>query len=135
MGGCSVRREGQARDLAAAAGRRQGGGVGGRAVLRNLRLMLAAGVAPKLVAERLERGIARALPFRFVTAARHAPKLEQAIEKAMLMGVAGLEKLPGVTGLLVDVSGSMNYKLAKKGETTRMEAAAGLGIRVPAEAE
>jgi 60 kDa SS-A/Ro ribonucleoprotein len=111
------------------------GKVGGMAVLRNLRLMLAAGVAPKLVAERLEKGIARALPFRFVTAARHAPKLEQAIEKAMLKGIAGLEKLPGVTGLLVDVSGSMNYKLAKKGETTRMDAAAGLAILLREKAE
>jgi len=111
------------------------GKVGGMAVLRNLRLMLAAGVAPKLVAERLERGIARALPFRFVTAARHAPKLEQAIEKAMLKGIAGLEKLPGVTGLLVDVSGSMNDKLAKKGETTRMDAAAGLAILLREKAE
>jgi hypothetical protein len=46
------------------------GKVGGMAVLRNLRLMLAAGVPPKLIAERLEKGIARALPFRFVTAAR-----------------------------------------------------------------
>jgi 60 kDa SS-A/Ro ribonucleoprotein len=104
------------------------GKVGGMAVLRNLRLMLAAGVAPKLVAERLEKGIARALPFRFVTAARHAPKLEEAIEKAMLKGIAGLETLPGVTGLLVDISGSMNYKLAKKGETTRMDAVVGLAI-------
>jgi 60 kDa SS-A/Ro ribonucleoprotein len=104
-------------------------------VLRNLRLMLAAGVAPKLVAERLETGIARALPFRFVTAARHAPKVEQAIEKAMLKGIAGLEKLPGVTGLLVDVSGSMNYKLAKEGETTRMDAAAGLAILLREKAE
>src|SRR5215470_4014170 len=111
------------------------GKVGGMAVLRNLRLMLAAGVAPKLVAERLEMGIARALPFRFVTAARHAPKLEQAIEKAMLKGIAGLEKLPGVTGLLVDVSGSMNYKLAKRGETTRMDAAAGLAILLREKAE
>src|SRR5262249_3988053 len=58
------------------------GKVCGMAVLRNLRLMLAAGVPPKLVAERLEKGIARALPFRFVTAARSAPKLEEAIEKA-----------------------------------------------------
>jgi 60 kDa SS-A/Ro ribonucleoprotein len=111
------------------------GKVGGMAVLRNLRLMLAAGVAPKLVAERLETGIARALPFRFVTAARHAPKVEQAIEKAMLKGIAGLEKLPGVTGLLVDVSGSMNYKLAKEGETTRMDAAAGLAILLREKAE
>jgi hypothetical protein len=111
------------------------GKLGGMAVLRNLRLMLAAGVAPKTVADRLEKGIARALPFRFVTAARQAPKLEEAIEKAMLKGIAGFETLPGVTGLVVDVSGSMNYRLAKKGETTRMDAAAGLAILLREKAE
>ena len=104
------------------------GKLGGMAVLRNLRLMLASGVDPKLIRERLDKGVARALPFRFVTAARHASKLEDALEKAMLKGIAGLEKLAGSTGLVVDVSGSMNYKLAKKGETTRMDAAAGLAI-------
>jgi len=46
--------------------------------------MLASGVDPKLIRERLDKGVARALPFRFVTAARHAPKLEDAVEKAML---------------------------------------------------
>lgn len=102
--------------------------LGGMAVLRNLRLMLASGVDPKLVATRLEKGIARALPFRFVTAARYAPKLEEAIEKAMLKGIAGFEKLPGRTGLLVDVSGSMDAQLARKSETRRMDAAAGLAI-------
>ena len=102
--------------------------LGGLAVLRNLRLMLASGVAPKLVAARLEKGIARALPFRFVTAARQAPKLEDALEKAMLEGIAAWEKLPGRTGLLVDVSGSMDAQLARKSETTRMDAAAGLAI-------
>jgi hypothetical protein len=121
--------------------------LGGMAVLRNLRLMLAAGVPPQLIAKRLEKGIARALPFRFVTAARHAPKLEEAIEKAMLKGIAGLEALPGVTGLLVDVSGSMNFSISgfvntnpetrrtKKGETTRMDAAAGLAILLREKAE
>jgi 60 kDa SS-A/Ro ribonucleoprotein len=104
------------------------GKLGGLAVLRNLRLMLAAGVEPKLIRERLERGVARALPFRFVTAARHAPKLEDSLEKAMLKGIAGLRNLAGSTGLVVDVSGSMEGKLSKKGETTRMDAAAGLAI-------
>jgi len=104
------------------------GKLGGMAVLRNLRLMLASGVDPKLIAARLEKGIARALPFRFVTAARYAPKLENVIEKAMLKGVAGFEKLPGSTGLLVDVSGSMDSHLAQKSETKRMDAAAGLAI-------
>jgi hypothetical protein len=102
--------------------------LGGMAALRNLRLMLASGVDPNLIAARLEKGIARALPFRFVTAARHAPKLEDAIEKAMLKGIAGFEKLPGSTGLLVDVSGSMDSQLARKSETKRMDAAAGLAI-------
>jgi 60 kDa SS-A/Ro ribonucleoprotein len=111
------------------------GKLGGMAVLRNLRLMLAWGVDPKLVRERLDKGVARALPFRFVTAARYAPKLEEAIEKAMLKGIGGLEKLAGSTGLVVDVSGSMNYKLAQKGETTRMDSAAGLAILLREKAE
>ena len=111
------------------------GKLGGLAVLRNLRLMLASGVDPKLIRERLEKGVARALPFRFVTAARHAPKLEESIERAMLKGIAGLEKLPGSTGLVVDVSGSMDGVLSKKGETTRMDAAAGLAILLREKAE
>jgi len=111
------------------------GKLGGMAVLRNLRLMTAAGVSPKLIRERLDKGVARALPFRFVTAARYAPKLEDALESAMLKGIAGLRKLEGSTGLLVDVSGSMNYRLAKKGETTRMDAAAGLAILLREKAE
>ena len=111
------------------------GKLGGLAVLRNLRLMLASGVDPKLIGERLDKGVARALPFRFVTAARYAPKLEDALEKAMLKGIAGFEKLAGSTGLVADVSGSMNYKLSKKGETTRMDAAAGLAILLREKAE
>jgi 60 kDa SS-A/Ro ribonucleoprotein len=111
------------------------GKLGGMAVLRNLRLMTAAGVSPKLIRQRLDKGVARALPFRFVTAARYAPKLEDALESAMLKGIAGLSKLEGSTGLLVDVSGSMNYRLAKKGEATRMDAAAGLAILLREKAE
>ncbi len=72
------------------------GKLGGLAVLRNLRLMLASGVDPKLVRERLDQGVARALPFRFVTAARYAPRLEDALEKAMLKGIAGFAKLARV---------------------------------------
>src|SRR3984893_12895173 len=111
------------------------GKLGGLAGLRNLRLMLAAGVEPKLIRERLEKGVGRALPFRFVTAARHAPKVEEAIEEAMLKGIAGFERLRGSTGLVVDVSGSMNCKLSRKGDTTRMGAAAGLAILLSGRAE
>ena len=111
------------------------GKLGGLAILRNLRLMLAAGVEPNLIRERLDKGVARALPFRFVTAARYAPKLEDALEKAMLKGIAAFEKLRGSTGLVVDVSGSMDSKLSKKGETTRTDAAAGLAILLREKAE
>jgi len=111
------------------------GKLGGMAVLRNLRLMLASGVDPRLIRERLEKGVARALPFRFVTAARYAPKLEDALENAMLKGITGLAKLPGSTGLVVDVSGSMDGMLSKKGETTRVDAAAGLAILLREKAE
>jgi 60 kDa SS-A/Ro ribonucleoprotein len=113
----------------------QEGKLGGLVVLRNLRLMIAAGVSQKLIRQRLDKGVARALPFRFVTAARCAPKLEDALESAMLDGVAGLPELAGSTGLLVDVSGSMNAALSKKSETTRMDAAAGLAILLREKAE
>ena len=111
------------------------GKLGGMAVLRNLRLMIAAGVSQKLIRQRLDKGVARALPFRFVTAARYAPKLEDALESAMLKGVAALPELVGSTGLLVDVSGSMNTALAKNSETTRMDAAVGLAILLREKAE
>lgn len=111
------------------------GKLGGMAVLRNLRLMIASGVDPKLIRERLEKGVARALPFRFVTAARYAPKFEDALEDAMLKGIAELAKLPGSTGLVVDVSGSMDGQLARKSEATRMDAAAGLAILLREKAE
>jgi 60 kDa SS-A/Ro ribonucleoprotein len=111
------------------------GKLGGMAVLRNLRLMIASGVSQKLIRQRLDKGVACVLPFRFVTAARYARKVEDALESAMLKGVAGLPELAGSTGLLVDVSGSMNAALSKKSETTRMDAAAGLAILLREKAE
>jgi 60 kDa SS-A/Ro ribonucleoprotein len=53
----------------------------------------------------------------------------------MLKGIAGFERLRGSTGLIVDVSRSMNHKLSKKGDTTRMDAAAGLAILLREKAE
>jgi hypothetical protein len=111
------------------------GKLGGLAVLRNLRNMQQAGVDESLIRARLDQGVARALPFRFVTAAGYAPNLEGALEAAMLKGVADVEALPGKTGLLVDVSGSMDERIARKSETTRIDAAAGLAILLREKAE
>lgn len=95
------------------------GKLGGLAVLRNLRNMLQANVDEGLIRERLAQGIARAFPYRFVVAAKFAPRIEDAIEGAMLKAAEGLEPLPGKTGLLIDVSGSMDYRLNSKGQSTR----------------
>jgi 60 kDa SS-A/Ro ribonucleoprotein len=109
--------------------------LGGMAVLRNLRNMIQAKVDESLIRERLADGCGMALPFRFVTAARYAPSLEDAIEQAMLKAVEGVERLPGKTGLLVDVSGSMDCALSSKAETTRVDVASGLAILLREKAE
>src|SRR6202161_1044581 len=59
--------------------------LGALALLRNLRNMKQADVEESLVVEALDAmGISRALPFRFITAARHVPQWEEPIERAML---------------------------------------------------
>lgn len=99
------------------------GKLGGMALLKNLRGMLEAGVDEDLIRERLAEGCGRALPFRFITAAKYAPRLEDAVEQAMLASAAQVEKLPGRTLLVVDISGSMHAALSGKSEIIRMDAA------------
>jgi 60 kDa SS-A/Ro ribonucleoprotein len=102
--------------------------LGGLAVLRNLRNMQRVGVDEGLIRERLLQGCKRALPFRFIAAAKYAPKLEDAIGESMLLSAAQLDKLSGRTLLVVDVSGSMRAQLSEKSEMDRLDAAAGLSI-------
>lgn len=104
------------------------GKLGGLALLRNLRNMQDAGVDEALIRERLAQGAKRALPFRFIVAAKHAPRLEDAIEVAMLKATEALPTLPGRTGLLIDISGSMNTPVSAKSEVTRIDAACGVAI-------
>lgn len=103
--------------------------LGALALLRNLRNMQKADVEESLVTEALDRmSTQRVLPFRFIAAARHAPKLEEALERAMLRSLSSSEKLPGKTVLLVDVSGSMTERLSGRSEMLRTDAAYGLAI-------
>lgn len=105
--------------------------LGALALLRNLRNMHEAGVAKELVSIYAKGlNIERVLPFRFITAARIVPQWEDILEPLMMTCLGAQEKLPGRTALLVDVSGSMDYRLSGKGETTRMDAAMGLGVLV-----
>jgi len=104
--------------------------LGALALLRNLRNMSKAGVDEDLVLNSLsEMRADRILPFRFIAAAKHAPKSwESTIEKVMLNSLMSREKLPGKTALLVDGSGSMQWPLSAKSELTRFEAACALSI-------
>lgn len=114
--------------------------LGGLATLRNLRNMQEAGVSDQMIRARLADPMPRVWPYRFVTAAKYAPALEDALEGAMFNAVAGILKLPGKTGLLIDVSGSMDEALDKKrsgtrNDTTRIDVAAGLAILLREKAE
>jgi len=104
--------------------------LGALALLRNLRNLSEAGVREELVLEALAgMKTERVLPFRFLAAARKAPQWEMAIEQAMFRSLEGKTSLlSGHTVLLVDVSGSMNYRLSERSEMNRTDAAYGLAI-------
>ncbi|WP_157266342.1 TROVE domain-containing protein [Azohydromonas aeria] len=106
--------------------------LGYMALLRNLRNMQQAEVDASLVFEALQSGAAKskALPFRYVAAARAVPAWEPQIDAAMQIALGGLEKIPGKTVLLVDVSGSMDASLSAKSDLNRMDAAAALAVLV-----
>src|SRR5690349_12055189 len=103
--------------------------MGALALLRNLRNMKDAGVDEDIVLAALrEMSTGRVLPFRFLAAARYAPQWEETLEQAMLKSVAGQEKLPGKTIVLVDISGSMTAPLSRRSEMQRTDAAYGLAV-------
>lgn len=103
--------------------------LGAMALLRNLRNMQQAGVDESIVKAAI-RGMKteRVLPFRFITAARYVPRLEDVLEKAMFKCLEGHPKLPGKTVLVIDVSGSMQAALSAKSEVDRIDAAASLAM-------
>jgi Uncharacterized protein containing a von Willebrand factor type A (vWA) domain len=113
------------------------GKLGYVALLRNLRNMHEAGVDEGLVRDALLSGAAksRALPFQFIAAARAVPAWEEWIDAAMGRALLGMPKMPGKTVLLVDVSGSMNSRLSRHSDLTRLDAACALAILVRGIAE
>jgi len=104
--------------------------LGALALLRNLRNMHEARVGEELVLSALAAmKTDRVLPFRFLAAARTAPKWEQALEGSMFRALEGKAgRLPGHTVLLVDVSGSMEAPISHRSEMRRTDAAYGLAI-------
>lgn len=103
--------------------------LGALALLRNLRNMQEAGVESSVIKEALETmKTERVLPFRFITAAKYAPKLEPQLEEAMFRCLDGSTKLSGKTLLVVDASGSMHGPISGKSELDRLSAAAALAM-------
>jgi len=103
--------------------------LGALALLRNLRNMAEAKVDEKLISASLAgMKTERVLPFRFIAAARYAPQFEAELEQAMFRSLEGQARLPGKTVLLVDVSGSMDAPLSRRGEMRRNDAAYGLAV-------
>lgn len=105
------------------------GKLGYLALLRNLRNMHNAGCDDKLVADAIvarKGGAERVLPFRYIAAVRAAPQYARPLDTALCAAIDGSPELPGTTLVLVDVSGSMNWKLSKRSDINRMDAAAGL---------
>lgn len=103
--------------------------LGPMALLRNLRNMKSVGVDEKIILNALKAmKVDRVLPFRFITAARHAPQWEPQLEEAMFKSLEGMPKLPGKTILLVDVSGSMDVPISDRTEVNRIDAACGIAI-------
>lgn len=108
------------------------GKLGALALLRNLRNMQEAKVDLALVRNALDAvKVERVLPFRFITAARYAPQLEDVLERAMFRCLTEAPKLAGRTALVIDGSGSMfGTPVSKKSEIDRFDAAAALAILV-----
>jgi len=109
------------------------GKLGYLALLRNLRNMDQAGVDETLVRDAVlaRKGAHRVLPFRYVAAARAAPRFEPWLDEALMEVVLEGPVFGGRTIVLVDVSGSMNARLSAKSDLTRMDAAAALASVVP----
>jgi len=103
--------------------------LGYMALLRNLRNMSEAGADHRLIADSIVAGArkSKVLPFRFISAANHAPAFYRELDKAMQASLTGMERLPGKTIVLVDVSGSMAWeRVSEKSDLKSIDAACAL---------
>lgn len=103
--------------------------LGAMAFLRNLRNMQTVGVDEAVIrAYFMGLDASRLLPFRMITAARHAPQWEPELEEVLFQSASARRKLHGHTVILVDVSGSMNDAIGSRTEISRIDAACGLAM-------
>jgi hypothetical protein len=104
--------------------------LGYMALLMNLRNMTEAGVDSALVEDAIINGAtgSKALPFRFVSAAKHAPTYAEALSTGMVHAIDG--HLAGNTAVVIDVSGSMSNSISARSTLRRWEAAAAVAVLI-----
>jgi 60 kDa SS-A/Ro ribonucleoprotein len=103
--------------------------IGALALVRNLRNMEQVGVDTGLILDAIDRARAADVwPWQALAAAQQAPTFEGALDELILRSAGALPKLGGKTGVLVDVSGSMNDLLSAKSIMRRLDAAYGVAI-------
>lgn len=103
------------------------GTLGGIAILKNLRNMLAVNVKPALIRENLKRKeLFRGALITQIAAANKHSNNQFSDELTELLTVINIEPLTGKTVFLVDVSGSMDSELSSNSELTLLDAAANL---------
>jgi len=103
--------------------------MGAMALIRNLRNFEQDGVDRELVKRALKNcNTERVLPFRFITAVKHAPRWQTELEDLMLRAIEDKKIITGKTVLILDVSGSMGASLSRASEMNRLECAASLAI-------
>ncbi len=107
------------------------GRLGALALIRNLRNMRQVGVDHVLVEKALDQTRATDVwPWQVLAAAREAgsPDYLGPLSSLMTRCAGNLSMIPGRTGVLVDVSGSMDQVMSERGTMTRIDAAAGLAV-------
>lgn len=110
--------------------------LGGLAFLRNLRGMVEAGLSDYDIEKGFESvNFDKVLPFRFISAAKHAPQFESFFENALYNKLRDYPKLQGKTILVVDVSGSMGGPISSGSELSRLDAAKGLSMLLAEQCE
>jgi hypothetical protein len=91
--------------------------------------MTEAGVPAGMIKKAInETRFNKILPFRFIAAAKYAARFEEELGNAMIRSMETMNKMPGQTVLLVDVSGSMDSGISSKSDINRIDAACGLAM-------
>lgn len=112
------------------------GKLGYLALLRNLRNMVDAGCSHDLVSDAIlaRKGAELVFPFRYVAAARAAPRFEKALDQALQEAIKESKSLSGTTLVFVDCSGSMTrVPVSARSDIDRVTAAATLASIINAD--